>query len=167
MTILSHTGASNPADSVKAAAKQVQSFLSSGANSSAPQQNSTGFALPAAHKNSTSEAKAIGNLVAGSVQLGADLAESGHAVSLAAAERVSALHFLDSSSCACAPLRLPKGETQQAQLGPTLRISCLFIQVCVVRPLYVACRTLRVRLEQCHGVVEAVYRGVHDHLMSL
>ena len=68
----------------------MQSFLSSGANSSAAQQNSTGFALPAAHKNSTSEAKAIGNLVAGSVQLGADLAESGHAVSLAAEERVSA-----------------------------------------------------------------------------
>lgn len=75
----------------------MQSFLSSGANSSAAQQNSTGFALPAAHKNSTSEAKAVGNLVAGSVQLGADLAESGHAVSLAAEERVSALHLLHAS----------------------------------------------------------------------
>ena len=70
----------------------MQSFLASGANSSAVQQNSTGFALPTAQKNSTSEAKAIGNLVAGSVQLGADLAESGHAVSLAAEERVSALN---------------------------------------------------------------------------
>ena len=97
MILSSDAGASNPADSVKAAAKQVQSFLSSGANSSAAQQNSTGFALPAAHKNSTSEAKAVGNLVAGSVQLGADLAESGHAVSLAAEERVSALHLLHAS----------------------------------------------------------------------
>lgn len=35
------------------------------------------------------ESKAIGNLVASSVQLGADLAASGHAVSFAAEERVS------------------------------------------------------------------------------
>lgn len=58
----------------------MQSFLAGGANSSfAPSQT-----------NSTGEAKAIGNLVANSIKLGSDLAASGHAVSLAADERVCA-----------------------------------------------------------------------------
>lgn len=78
---------------IKAAASQVQSFLADGANSSFV-PNTTfplpagASGLPAPHRNQTLESKAIGNLVAGSVQLGADLAASGHAVSLAADERV-------------------------------------------------------------------------------
>jgi len=84
------------ADTTKAAASQVQTFLADGANSSFV-PNST-FPLVPPHRNQTAEAKAIGNLVAGSVQLGADLAASGHAVSLAADERVS--HIVLPALCA-------------------------------------------------------------------
>ncbi len=48
----------------------------------------TGQLPRAAGTNGSGEARAIGNLVASSVQLGADLAASGHAVSLAADEKV-------------------------------------------------------------------------------
>lgn len=66
----------------------MQSFLTHGANSSFASNATFGLPTPP-HQNSTGEAKAIGSLVASSVQLGADLAASGHAVSLAAEERVS------------------------------------------------------------------------------
>ena len=73
---------------IRAAASQVQSFLTHGANATFAPNATFGLPTPP-HQNGTGEAKAIGSLVASSVQLGADLAASGHAVSLAADERVS------------------------------------------------------------------------------
>ena len=84
---------------IKAAASQVQSFLTHGANSSFGPN--TTFALQPPHQNGTIESKAIGSLVASSVQLGADLAASGHAVSLAADERVSGNFERGCSSAQC------------------------------------------------------------------
>ncbi len=80
--------ADNGLPNIRAAANQVQSFLTHGANTTFAPNTTFGLPTPP-HQNGTGEAKAIGSLVASSVQLGADLAASGHVVSLAAEERVS------------------------------------------------------------------------------
>jgi hypothetical protein len=82
--------------------------------------------------NETAQGRAIGNLVATSIQLGADLAVSGRAVSLAADERVrppGSGHHADghlgmpASPCNAGP-RLWQQNTQGPQRGPLPRSEC-------------------------------------------
>ena len=77
-----------------AAARSFQAAVAAAANATAADQQQQQPAAQAANATSMPQSKAIGNLIASSVQLGADLAASGHAVSLAAQDRVRLLQPL-------------------------------------------------------------------------